>query len=515
MTTPGGPPWGPYGPPPQYGQQPPPYGAPQAPGRARRSRVWIVAGAAVLVVALVVVLAVVLSGRRGGLEQKAQGVQPSAAVKDKRRSGGPFLDPIPAQPVSLWTAQADDIVGGQSASVGFRSASENSVLLDGHDGADHSMFVLDAATGKKKWQAPAPFGESLMSCDLAEDSSAVCWSDTPADQPPPGGAPSETDFLDTVRLAFFGPDGSARKTIVLPPERWTRVYPQRDGFLVVQWGGTVDEPVALVTRFTGSGEQRWTAQGAPGLSKFELSSATGLFELHDPFSAQVYSADTGHVVGEYSNHGDSPTSSKNVQVALTATGYAVAIEKRVDIFDARGKKVNQIAGWSLPGVVLRPSSEQCGQIMLMNDSGVAAADAASGQILWQTPATGDASSNKMSCVGGYLLVQQQGAKTVDVYELDTGKKTGSIDMGLNPWSVAGTDGSVLLVFATSSGLATYTAYDLATGRLLWRSPRSENGQYLFCSVNGSLLPDGPPAGGGLYYATPGKGGAVTRLGQKR
>ncbi|EFV14664.1 PQQ-binding-like beta-propeller repeat protein [Segniliparus rugosus] len=524
MTTPPGgwgPQQGPYGPSPErrppspYAQPPSPYPQPPGPADKSRLRLLLGIGAAALVVVVVAVLAVMFVPGRGHQTQNAQQSAPVEA-KDRRRTGGPFLDPIPTLPVSLWTDQAGDIVGDANSSVRFLSANEDTVLLSvlkGGAGGTYLLAELDAATGKKKWQAPAPFGSSMTSCDLAGDSSVLCTTEFAAD------SSLDTSLSDGLRLAFFGPDGAAGKTFTLDQEgadrrKTTTMYPLKDGFLVRQ--SAVDGPMQLVTRFSNSGDQRWTVTGPPNQPNVSYSAATGLLLLSGSYAATVYNVDTGQQIADSSAvAGAEDSEAKGIHASLNGSGFTIATSRQVRVFNAQGKQTNLIAGWSSPDSFMRPSSSQCGQIMLGNETGaIAAADAATGQVLWQAQAGGDLSTKSMSCVGGYLLVRPNGSKTVSVFELDTGEKTGTIAVDVASWSVVGTDGSTLLAVSFDGGKKTYFAYDLATGKRSWTSPRSENGQYLVCARAGAADAGDSLVGGGLYYVVPHLGGSITRLGHK-
>ncbi|EFV14663.2 hypothetical protein [Segniliparus rugosus] len=480
-----------------------------APPRRRSSWLWAL-GIAVLALVCAVALAVGLvfaSGRGRSALGGSQQAQAASGDQAKPRFGGPFLDPFPALPRPVWTTPQEGLFP-HGASPNFAAANQDTVLVTAlvdFLGRTHGFVALDAATGAKKWQFQAKIPLIVVDCALSGDSHVLCWRDNPFDTASGEGIPPHT-----TRLLFISQKGDVQQRDLSDPGK-AEVFSLRDGFLVFKSPYITEGSTSTATVFSSSGEQRWARQGGGGRPQAAVSEDLGLFSIGETEPVQVFQLSDGREIGDFSNLKNSAeTDRQALRVEFHAAGFTVENGKLMDVFNAQGKKVNQIAAWRTLWPKLRSTSDSCGKILLENSSGaIAAADAGSGQILWQSPASSDMRMLRGACLGEYFLLRIGHEKTFGVYELASGKRVGSIPAENDP-VVIGTDGSRVLLRGAGSQ-SVYQAYDLASGKLVWSGPPGSGGQYLFCASRGDPGQSGALMRGAFYLISE---KSVSRLGQK-
>ncbi|MGL6234476.1 MAG: PQQ-binding-like beta-propeller repeat protein [Segniliparus sp.] len=477
--------------------------------RAPWLRAWVVA-AAVLVCAAALAaglsfVAVKVRSQSGQSGQTAAKAAPPA----RPRPGGPFLDPIPALPRPLWTTPLAGLFPNGPAP-SFTAANQDTALLSSLVSPRDRLYdivALEAATGAKKWEVKANIPLDVVNCALSGDSQVLCWRDNPLDTATRDGIPPRT-----TRLVFIASSGGGTRQVTLSEPGAAQVVPLRDGFFVFKAPQASEGAPNTEIVFSSSGDRRWTTQGAAGGDEAVVAEDLGLVSVRGGLGApQVRQLSDGLAVGDFSDLTSSATPGQQpLKVALNASGFTAENGKVIDVFNARGKKVNQIAGWRSLFQMRNASSAVCGKILLQNESGaVAAADSESGQILWQLPGRDGSSMLQASCVGDHFLLRAGFEQALGVYDLANGKQVGTISTEGDP-AVVGTDGSLVLL-RRSADQFVYDAYDLANGAFVWSSPPGQDGEYLFCAPGGSSTHTSSLMGGAIYTVS---GKSVSRLGQK-
>ena len=224
---------------------------------------------------------------------------------------------------------------------------------------------------------------------------------------------------------------------------------------------------------------------------------------------QVYRLSDGKRVSDYSELTDGDPAAP-VTVQLYAAGFSVETYNKFAFFDAQGKKTAELDGWRSP-MTPSESSLSCGKTPVVSKSALGVADTASGKILWQQPLTGyDDETVRLGCIGDYLLARSSFTSTsVDIYELSSGKRTGTVPAGLSA-KILGSDGANLLIRKGDTPNQTYEAYSLGNGQRLWSVPADRDSRYLFCGQDGT--PSMDLAAGGIYRSQ--QLDSVTRVGAK-
>lgn len=469
QPPPGGyPPHPGYGPPPQF---PPPGGGYPVPAKKSRLGLWIGLGLGamtMLVVIAVVVVVVIVNAKdddtpKGSpLAAGDDSVHP-AEIADVPRPESLDFAPMPSPPSVRWT----------SPRLSERKAAPSALVLAAPKDA-RSITVIDAQSGRTRFDATLPGGTLLTRCAIAPDRIA-CIAAT-------------ADRHETV-LIFDALDGRVVARTALPPstDYVQDIWAVSDRFVLKR--GTEME-TGFMYGLDLSGRIQWTEKGTHIVADKPVIIRTDDFGP-SPDKVDLLRVSDGKKFASYSSR----TSNFTVPWFVYDNGVALAKDDGTgtDFYSFDGSKTSTLLGWhpaleqghhdtAVPPV---PIVGRTVDPKFQNSFIIGAANPATGHILWRATGSEYFATRLFGRMYGNLLGLRLGpigkaalpggkseeakaeapTRLFDPISGEVRNPSMKIPSRLYVTDVGGSDGSRIIVGSQRK----LTALDIATGTTAWES----------------------------------------------